>query len=261
MKNYTLGTDTSHWSGDINFETMYNAGARFWITKATDAYKITGKQFEDSKFQSYCEDATAHGKLLKGCYHWLQCSIDPVIAADFYLERYSRFSFEFPPILDFEEPSVRNTGLFSDYAWRAQAWLEHVRKQTGRTPIIYTAKWFTDYFADKLISWMSAYQLWVADYSYWSNSVTLKPRMPSPWKDREPLIWQFSADENARGPEFGITSKSIDLNMFYGSENDLRRFCGIDVPEEVPQFAPKKPTWLQKRRLLRFKNTNWPEVK
>jgi len=267
---YVLLTDTSHWSGDIDFAKMYAAGARGWITKATDANRISGLQFQDSRFNDYCLDAFAFGKLLTGCYHWLQCSVDPTMAADFYLERYKRFRFDFPPVLDFEEKyayekvlddrTIVPTHLESDYAWRAQVWLERVRDKTGRTPIIYTAQWFTYHFADKLISWMGAYPLWVADYSYWSNNVTLKPRMPSPWKGTDPLIWQFSADGNTRGPEFGTTSKSIDLNMFYGSENDLRRFCGIDVPE-VPQFAPKKPRWSQRRRLLHFKNTNWQEVK
>lgn len=36
---YILLTDTSHWSGDINFEKMYAAGARGWITKATNTKK------------------------------------------------------------------------------------------------------------------------------------------------------------------------------------------------------------------------------
>ena len=269
MIEWTLFTDTSHWSGDINHQVMREAGSVGWITKATDAYKITGKQFEDSKFQTYCEDAFAYGKLLTGCYHWLQCSVDPIVAADFYLERYNRFAFDFPPVLDFEEKyayqktlddgTIVPTHLESDYAWRAQTWLEYVREQTGRTPIIYTAQWFTYHFADKLISWMSAYPLWVADYSWYSNNVTCKPRMPSPWKGTDPLIWQFSADGNTRGPEFGITSKSIDLNYFYGSENDLRAFCGIDVPE-VPQFLVHKPVWSQRRKLLHFKNRNYPEL-
>ena len=66
---YILGTDASHWSGDIDFGMMYNAGARFWITKATDAYKVTGKQFVDSKFQTYCENAT-HQEQIQWMFGW-----------------------------------------------------------------------------------------------------------------------------------------------------------------------------------------------
>ena len=141
MSDRTLGCDTSHWSGSINFDKMYNAGAKFWITKATDAYKVNPIQYEDSKFMEFSKGAFAHGKILTGCYHWLQASIDPKTAADYYLERYNRFFFDFPPILDFEETYVIETGKYSDFAWRAQVWLGYVKEKTGRTPIIYTAKW------------------------------------------------------------------------------------------------------------------------
>ena len=110
MSETVLGTDTSHWDGTLNFNTMWGAGAKFWITKATDSWN--GNLFEDDRFDIYMKDATAQGKLLKGCYHWLQPNVDPTIAADFYLERYHRFNMEFPAILDFEEPSVRETGKF-----------------------------------------------------------------------------------------------------------------------------------------------------
>jgi lysozyme len=200
---------------------MYAAGARFWITKATDANKTTGYQFEDSEFQNYCEDAFAFDKLLMGCYHWLQYSVDPSVAADFYLERYNRFDFDFPPVLDFEEPSVTN---YSDYAWRAQVWCKRVEEKTGRKPIIYTAKWFTSRFKTAQLLWMAEYPLWVADYSWYSNNVTKKPYyMPSNiWDDWK--IWQFSA--NGRGNEFGVQAKSIDLNYFQGDYSQLLDFVG-----------------------------------
>ena len=119
-----LGTDTSHWSGTINFETMYKAGARFWYTKATDAYVEAPILYEDSKFQEYCENAFDFGKLLATCYHWLQASVDPKVAAKFYLERYKRFPFQMPPVLDFEEKSVL-----------AKTWAIVTGKQIGRAHV------------------------------------------------------------------------------------------------------------------------------
>lgn len=231
MTDRTLGTDTSHWTGSINFETMYNAGARFWITKATDAYSSSPIQFEDSKFMMFSKAAHDHGKLLTGCYHWLQASIDPKVAADYYLERYKRFPFNFAPILDFEESSVLKTLKFSDYAWRAQVWLDYVHEKTGRLPIVYTGKWFMDYFKPEYVSWMNKYPLWVADYTWYSNNVTKKPYyMPKPWTTQ--AIWQFSADGNKRGHEFGAGADDIDLNWFEGSYNDLLNF--VDKSEVIP---------------------------
>lgn len=230
MNGWTLLTDTSHWDGAINFNTMYAAGVRGWITKATDANWTTGLQFEDSRFNEYCI-AASKTKLLKGCYHWLQASVDPVVAADFYLDRYDRYTFEFPPVLDFEEPSVRNTGKFSDYAWRGQEWCRRVEAVTKRKPIIYTAKWYTSYFSTSMLSWMRDYPLWVADYSWWSNNVTKAPYyFPSNiWDDWK--IWQYS--DKGDGATYGVQSASVDLNWYQGDYADL-----LDWLEQEPAPPP-----------------------
>ena len=256
MKDRVLGTDTSHWSGSINFDTMYNAGAKFWITKATDAYKASPFQYEDSKFMEFSTAAFQHGKILTGCYHWLQLSIDPKVAADYYLERYNRFFFDFPPILDFEERYVIDTGKFSDYAWRAQMWLEHVELKTGRKPIIYTAKWYMDYFKSEYVSWMSKYPLWVADYTWTSNTLGYPTRMPQTWTKQ--TMWQFSADGNNRGSEFGVDGDDICLDWYDGSYDNLLSFLGVTTPEpptEQPPTEPEPPTnevILPKLKVLRF---------
>jgi len=239
MTEKVLGTDTSHWAGSINFDTMYNAGARFWITKATDAYISSPIQYEDTRFMAFSKAAIAHGKLLTGCYHWLQASIDPKVAADYYLERYNRFPFDFPPILDFEEQNVFITGKYSDFAWRAQTWLDYVGNKTGRTPIIYTGKWYTDHFNLKYIQFMNKYPLWVADYTWKSNTLYNRPTyMPAPWTAQ--TIWQFSADGNGRGKEFGTPGGSIDLNWFEGDLETLRAFLEI-VPEPIPPETNPEP--------------------
>jgi lysozyme len=239
MDNWVLGTDTSHWSGKVDFAKMYSAGAKFWITKATDANRSTGFQFEDSRFDGFMKDAIAQGKLLIGCYHWLQYSVDPTVAADFYLERYQRYEMDFPPIIDFEEPSVRDTGRFSDYAWRAQVWCQHVEDVTGRKPIIYTAKWFTNYFTDKMIGWMGDYPLWVADYTWWANNVTKNPYyMPAPWSDW--TMWQYSADGNGRGAEFGLQAGNVDLNWYQGSYADLMAWLQVEAQPDEPLTLEEK---------------------
>ena len=239
MTDRVLGTDTSHWSDSINFDTMYNAGAKFWITKATDADKVIPFQYEDSKFMEFSTAAFQHGKLLTGCYHWMQASIDPIVAADYYLERYNRFFFDFPPILDFEETYTIQTGKFSDFSWRAQVWLDHVKKKTLKTPIIYTAKWYMDYFKSEYVSWMAEYPLWVADYTWYSSNVLKNPYyMPKTWSKQ--TMWQFSADKNNRGHEFGIKSDDICLDWYEGSYDNLLSFLGVTTPEPTPT-PPTEP--------------------
>ena len=240
MSNRTVGVDTSHWSGTIDFAKMYAAGARFWITKATDANKTSGTQFEDSAFNNYCEAAFGFGKLLTGCYHWLQYSVDPTIAADFYLERYNRFDFDFPPVLDFEEPSVTN---YSDYAWRAQVWCQRVEEKTGRKPIIYTAKWFTSKFKTAHLLWMADYSLWVADYSTTSSLLGKPYYMPSNiWDSWE--IWQYTGSGD--GHAYGTSSAAADLNYFQGDYSELLDFIGkklMTTPEKLPIFRDRSIRW------------------
>jgi len=230
MSGWVLGADGSHWSGNILFKKMYQAGAKYYIGKASDSYRGSGKMFEDTKFDEHMSQAFAENELLLGCFHWLQPDTDPYLAAEFYLERYYRYPFHFPPILDFEEqyayqkliskePKIYEpTGLESHYCWCAEVWLDKVEKVTGRLPIVYTAKWFTDHFKEKHLGFLRRYPLWVAHYPNVMFSWT-RPRLPYPWDNW--VFWQFSADGNGRGAEFGATAKSMDLNYFQGNYAEL----------------------------------------
>ena len=239
MSKLTLGTDLSHWAGNVNFNTMYDAGAKYCIIKASDANRDTGWQWEDVRFDENARKMFTHGKILAGCYHWLQASLDPKVAADFYLERYNRFNFHFPPVLDFEETSVFSKGLANHYIWCAEVWLDHVERQTGRKPIVYTANWYTKQFNQSKLGWMGAYPLWVASYPWIWTSLS-RPVMPGKiWDDW--TFWQYSADNNGRGREFGVDSQNIDLNWFKGSYADLLAFLKVSEPSPLPS-EPVPPT-------------------
>lgn len=235
MNGWTLGADGSHWAGDINFVTMYERDAKFYIGKASDSYR-GGGLFEDKRFKEHFDAAFSFGQLLLGGFHWLQPDVDPTVAADFYLERYFRYPFHFPPILDFEEPYVYKNNLQGHYSWCAEVWLDRVEAQTGRKPIIYTAKWYTNYFADKYISWMGKYPLWVAQYPWLMTSLS-RPSLPGVWDNWR--IWQFSADENKRGAEFGVQARDIDLNYYQGSYADLLTWLDTGEPEPVEPTEPE----------------------
>ena len=216
-----LGVDTSRHSGRINFSKMVDAGAVFWITKATDANRTTGAQFEDERFDEYCQ--AVDKRLLTGCYHWLQNSLPARNAADYYLQRYRRYQFDFAPIMDFEEKRVLELGQQAAYAQKGREWCEYVKLTTGLTPIIYTANWYTTQFAKHLIEWMKDYPLWVADYTAESNQ-TGKPIIPYPWQSWQ--MWQFSADKNKRGAEFGLSADDACLDYFNGTMDELQDFTG-----------------------------------
>lgn len=228
LNGWTLGADGSHWAGNINFVRMYERGAKFYIGKGSDSYRGSGKLFEDKKFREHFDFAFSLGQLLLGCFHWLQPDVDPKVAAEFYLERYFKYPFHFPPIMDFEEKFVYQNNLQGHYSWCAEVWLNTVESHTGRKPIIYTAKWYTSYFASKYISWMQAYPLWVAQYP-WVVTPFTRPSLPGSWTNWD--IWQFSADNNGLGPEFGVDAGDIDLNYYQGSYDSLLHWLETDEPE------------------------------
>ena len=237
MVDWVLGTDFSHWQGNVDVAKMYDAGARYAIIKASDANRDTGWQWEDVRFDENARKIFGHGQLLGGCYHWLQASLDPKVAADFYLERYKRFNFHFPPVLDFEEKSVFGKGLANHYIWCAEVWLDYVHRQTGRRPIVYTANWFTRQLDQSRLSWMGAYPLWVATYP-WVWTPLSRPVMPGNiWDDW--TMWQYSADNNGRGAEFGVESRSIDLNWYKGNYNHLLNWLETDEPQPTTPVEGK----------------------
>jgi GH25 family lysozyme M1 (1,4-beta-N-acetylmuramidase) len=233
-KNWTQGTDGSHWWGSVNFNTLFDSGSRFWITKGSDANRDTGFLFEDKQFNNFMLQSIHDGRQLRGCFHWLQASVKPEDQADFYLERYMRYHMHFPPVLDFEEPSVIQRGQQSLYAYYAEVWIDRVHRITGRKPIIYTAKWYTKNFDVRHISWMRQYPLWVASYP-WIWTILSKPTMPSGiWDDW--TIWQYSADNNNKGSKYGVGSQHIDLNWYPGTYEELCAWLNVETP--APPVIP-----------------------
>ena len=49
MNGWTLGCDASHWAGEIDFAKMYQAGATYYIGKASDSFRGGSALFEDSR--------------------------------------------------------------------------------------------------------------------------------------------------------------------------------------------------------------------
>ena len=90
--------------------------------------------------------------------------------------------------------------------------------------------------------------------SFWNDNVGFDPMweyldlyiaryidLPGPWADGhyKPrdwanwVFWQFSADGNGRGGEFGAQSGSIDLDYFNGDEASFSLYAGASPPEMV----------------------------
>ena len=88
--------------------------------------------------------------------------------------------------------------------------------------MIYTRGYYwNDYIASR--SLWPLLDLAIARYTSkpepWGNPGDEDKLRPRDW--REWLFWQWSADGNGRGAEFGAQSNSIDLDYYNGSQDDF----------------------------------------
>jgi len=127
-----LGTDISHWEDnpntpqEINFIKMRDAGAKFCIFKASQAW------YSDLVFRISWPDCK--GILPRGAYHYLDWTKTGLSQAEFFCDTIKADPPDLPPIVDFEcrykVPANANGDL-----WKFQTYGE---AHTGRVPMIYT---------------------------------------------------------------------------------------------------------------------------
>lgn len=110
------------------------------------------------------------------------------------------------------------------------------------------------------------YPLHIAQYPYreWNDALatiqepdTWQPRLPAGFTDWK--FWQFSADGNKKGPEYGVfklyswqQTPSVDLNVFNGTVEELDEWLGIaqDEPEVPPVGESCEELQLKARNVL-----------
>lgn len=146
-----------------------------------------------------------------------------------------RMPGELPPAIDCEWPEVGDWGKWGCTAQQISDWHRefacHVTQLWGRVPILYTYPFFwRSVSAAADVGWAAQYPLWIANYMHIEKKEPpsgAAPIIPRPWWDWN--VWQWSANKGLRIP--GILT-DIDRNVFNGSVDDLRRFCGVD-PDEI----------------------------
>ncbi|MDO5730440.1 glycoside hydrolase family 25 protein [Corynebacterium sphenisci] len=204
------GVDVSKWQhpspGSIDWAKVAAAGRSFAIIKATDGDSGTSPHFA-------ADSAKAHAAgLVIGAYHMgrpgkpARAQADEFIAA---LAAQPAGAATLPPVLDLEYTDGRSPAQIA--AW-AREFLDRVAERTGRTPMIYTFRWFwdvemagTEDFRDHPL-WLAAYQS------------TAPTALPGGWE--RITVWQTSGS----GRVDGVVTP-VDLNTFNGDEAALRAWA------------------------------------
>lgn len=197
-----LGIDTSKWNGVMNWQTAYNAGARFAYFKATQGTTILDVQYSISRVNI--------GELMPwGAYHYLT-NTDGTAQANWFCDAVeSSWMPVLPPVLDVELATVDAAVI--------KAFCNRLYVRLGMFPMVYTSAYFWSLVTgDK--AWVSARcQLFVA---HWQ---TLSPLLPPGWTTY--AVHQWSADGNGRGQEFGSAPDGDhDMDLDFTRQSWLNQY-------------------------------------
>jgi lysozyme len=214
MADRISGIDVSHYQNDVNWSSVKQAGVVFAFAKATE-----GSRTADAQFNNNWTGMKSAG-IIRGAYHYFHPSQDATAQANFFLQTVSLGAGDLPAVIDIETTdSASNSAIVSG----VQQWLDVVAKSTGQTPMIYTARSFSN---DHLSGQFGSYPLWIANYGVSS------PTLPAGWTTWQ--FWQYSQSGTVAGVQ-----GQVDQDWFNGSEADLAAF--VQSTPTAPQAGPINP--------------------
>ena len=195
------GIDISHHQKKINWEKLRKAKINFVIIKATE-----GVDYQDSDFKENWNNSIKEG-YETGAYHFYRLCKGGSEQAENFINTVPKSGMTLPPFVDLEYGGNCKTDKSRDEVKKEiYIFLETVKKYYGKTPVLYA----TDSFYEDYIE--NDYQ----EYVIWIRDIISKPKLES---NRKWTFWQYAN----RGRLSGIDG-FVDLNVFYGSEEEYRKF-------------------------------------
>lgn len=157
-------------------------------------------------------EARRHG-IRTGTYHFFSTTSPGGAQAGHFLQC-SRFGKgDLPPVLDVEpsDAQIARMGGAAAMFRSIRAWMTHVRRRTGRRPILYVSQMFADNYLPLAPDLVDNYLVWIARYGEYKPDIKL-------------AYWQLSPDGKVRG-----IHGDVDINVFNGYRNQyedfLKRHC------------------------------------
>ncbi len=212
----TLGIDVSFYQGAFNWTTVKDAGVEFAFIRVSD-----GLGYRDSQFARSWTEAKRAG-VIRGAYQFFRPGESAIAQADLLVDAMGTLApGDLPPVIDVEATSGLGAATV---AARVQTWVDRVRTRTGRTPIVYTGK----YFWQDSVGNSAAFKtlpLWLAQYTS-----AACPNLPDAWSSWK--FWQYSDRGSIRG-----ISGGVDVNRFNGTLQDLQTFIAASGGGPNPSVA------------------------
>ena len=204
-----IGIDLSKW--DVSFDpAKATMPIDFAIQRASYA------KIRDQAFDKIYEGVAKVG--ITGSYHYLSTGISWQEQADFFLEIVEGRGFGFY-VCDFEGAY---NAMSIKFAMEANQWMDYVARATGKPVLLYTNPNLYDLYA---WHYCAGWPLWIAQY-WLFPSPNKNPGMPKRRKDWN--IWQFSADRNRKSAAYGCGARSVDINVYNGTVDNMKSWLGVD---------------------------------
>ena len=222
--------DVSFWQGVIDMPKLASKANAILIRGGY------GNDGLDLRVTENVNKAKAAG-LPWGVYWYVKVGKDHKKHVDSFASVYANLGGDLPPVWDIEYTEGDKTATGN--------WLEKLIKtwqdKVGVAEMIYTrASWWDShtYRSD----WPKTRLLHVAQYTS-----AAQPTLPKDWTEinqpRTWTLWQWSADGNDKGAEYGVQSDDIDRNRFNGNEAEFVKTFGVKPHyPEAPPPPPPPPT-------------------
>ncbi len=217
----TLGIDVSFYQDNnttpqrVDWKKARDAGAVFAFIKASQATNT------DEDFKYNWKEAKAAG-ILRGAYHYYDYRAAPQPQAQHLIKLLQDDLGELPPVLDLERNLYWPLPSRENLLQAVQIFLNELETAFGKKPLFYTNPDMIYYILKPVPAWLTKYPLWIANYG------VSQPTMINPWINW--TFWQWT--NHGDGLAFGMESKNLDINWFNGSEQELRRWAGLETALE-----------------------------
>ena len=159
---------------------------------------------------------------------------------DNFFRHIDGLDYEWSLILDNELWNNQTNDRITHVIWYC---FDQMEKKSDFMPMNYTRQSWWDWYVNPWNGW-SKYKLFAARYDDIFN-----PYLTSPWSDGRYkfrdydnyFMWQAYADHpsNKQGERYGVDSTNVDMDIFNGTEEELKVYLGIGVtpPDPPPNLT------------------------
>ncbi|MGG0181286.1 GH25 family lysozyme [Bacillus tropicus] len=199
------GVDVASYQGDIDWRELEKQKMKFAFIKATE-----GSSFVDKYFSTNWTNANKTGMRV-GAYHFFSFDSKGETQAEQYIRTVPKYKQALPPVIDVEFYANKkdNPPKREDVVQELSVMVEMLEKHYSQKVILYATQ--------------EAYDLYIKDAyprcDIWIRSVFTKPSLSD---ERKWTFWQYTNRGRLNG--YNGKEKYIDLNVFYGNEEEFENY-------------------------------------